>query len=149
MGGSFPSQSATPIPSTSSATHPGNPRPPFFIPELSPQITQEPRNIPSSNVGIIAEEPSGLQLNSAQGTGAVVPFNFPFDFGARNYNNGQHSLVSRDGSQVGGPNGQCFTMTSKYKFGNGKVHMCCVVLFRRRKQNRKFSISLLFDCYEK
>ena len=141
MGGFFPSQSATPVPSmdysspgTSSAIHPGNPRPPFFIPVCRPKITQEPRDIPHSNTGIIAEEPSGSQLNSAQGTGAVVPFNFPFDFGATNYNNGQHSLVSRDGSQVGGPNGQYFTMTSKYNFREWQSsHVCCVVnglLFR-------------------
>ena len=120
MGGSF--HCATPPlpinylpsqPSQASAAHPGASRPPFFLPQFRHKLTHEPSIGMTTNTGVMIE-PTGPQLDSVQSTDALVPYNFqPFVFGTTNNNNGEHSVVPQDGSQVGGPNGQYFTMTSE------------------------------------
>ena len=123
MAGSVPSESDTTsidylTSDTSSEVHPGTSSTPFFIPQFRPQLIHESRNVPTTNAGVIQEDPVGSQFGPSPSRGALVPFNAqPFEFTVWGYNNGQHSIVPRQNSQAVGPSAdsrQYFTVTREY-----------------------------------
>ena len=123
VAGSLPSESDTTsmdylTSDTPSEVHPGTSGTPFFIPQFRPQLIHESRNVPTTNAGVIQEDPIGSQFGPSPSRGALVPFNAqPFEFTVSGYNNGQHSIVPRQSSQAVGPpadSRQYFTVTREY-----------------------------------
>ena len=103
---------------TPSEVHPGTSGTPFFIPQFRPQLIHDSRKDPTTNPGVIQEDPVGSQFGPSPSRGALVPFNAqPFEFTVSDYNNGQHSIVPRQSSQAVGPpadSRQYFSVTREY-----------------------------------
>ena len=123
VAGSLPSESDTTFMDSltsdiSSEVHPGTSGTPFFTPQFRPQLIQESRNVPTTNAGVIQEDPIGSQSGPTPSRGALVPFNVqPFEYTVSGYNNGQTSIVSGQSSQAVGPfadSRQYFTVTREY-----------------------------------
>ena len=99
------------------------------FPFVNPPYYHQGIMYPPTAVVTGVQNATGSHLHSAQGTGALAPFNVhPTHFHPTGYNNGQYSLLSRQGNQAGGPyidNRQY--ITSKFIFCKRKTLKSLIV----------------------